>query len=354
MHVYFGLGLDGRACLPGITESEATFGKSIVGPLGMLHLLETAAGTVGPEIRDIQRMLNYLRALQAVNSPARFFHASLKTDPLAVARHLLNVRDELKMSGWNGNAVSQNQRLHDFAAIESAAKEISGIPDRLVRAIERFKECDTTSLASVDLVDSLEHFPELWRQAIELLKAKKSKITNLKIDFNEEPHSGDLGSVRKSLAFSSVAAPKGDGTFRVLVGQDPWQAARWMVAWLANQGEDISQSVIIAPSRYRRILAAAFAERQIPFGDDGGTPSIARPAVQVLVLSLALAWAPKDPKAALALLLLPISPIPRAMAFRLAGGWYRRGGDRSWGAYRSMHAPILNPNLQGCRGRLRR
>lgn len=318
MHIYFGLGLDGRAWLPEITESEAVLGKTVVGQLGFLRLLETSVGTQGPETRDVQRMLNYLRAIQAVNTPDRFFHASLATDPLAVARHLLTVRDELKISGWSGKEDPKVGRLQDFEAVELAAKDIEGIPDRLARAIQRLEISSSVSFHSLDLVDPMDHFPKLWQNAIKVLKAKGVKISHFNSSFDQERTETDLEASRQVLARGKSAPPQGDGTLRVLIGQDPWQAARWAAAWLAGRRKELSRTVLVAPDRYKRILAAAFEERGIPFGDDNGTPSIARPSVQVLVLSLALAWVPKNPRAALAMLLLPVSPIPRAIAFRLA------------------------------------
>lgn len=316
MHVWFGNGLDGRSWLPTVTEADAVLGRVVVGPMGFLRLLESAVGTVGPEVRDIQRMLNYLRALQATNSPTRFYHASLSTDPLAVARHLLSIRDELKTSGWSGKDVAGVARMSDFAAIEAIAKEIDGMPDRLERMTKRLEAYQSLPFEKLYLVDPPGHFPKSWRRVFEILATKKVSVEPFKIELAKAD--ADLGSAKRLLAGEKSEPAKGDGSFRILMAQDPWQAARWTAAWLAASGSEFEKTVFVVPERYQRILAAAFHERGISFGDDNRSPSVARPSVQVLVLALALAWAPKSPRMALSLLLLPSSPIPRAVAFRLA------------------------------------
>ncbi|MGZ6371634.1 MAG: PD-(D/E)XK nuclease family protein, partial [Bdellovibrionota bacterium] len=220
--------------------------------------------------------------------------------------HLLTIRDELVASGWDRRAsVSGHARLTDLAAAENS-DSFHGDSDRLVRLRDRLLQLTSSPITHLTLVDEPKSFPKVWREILEQLEKLGTKVERHPLKF--APAKGDLGSIQTG----KPGAPKSDGSFRLLQAQDPWQAARWTTSWLIAQKHLApSETLIIAPERYRRILAAAFVERGVPFGAEAGSASYARPALQVLLLSLALAWSPKDPHSALSLMLLPASPIPK-------------------------------------------
>jgi RecB family exonuclease len=105
---------------------------------------------------------------------------------------------------------------------------------------------------------------------------------------------------------------------RFVTARDPWESARIAAAWVASQPKDtLPNLVVICPPRNRGILKTAFEARGIPFGGDHSEVSYARPSLQVLILALNLAWAPKDPALALALITSERSPVPGKLRRKL-------------------------------------
>src|SRR4051794_21477040 len=105
MHVVFGRDLDGGSYPEIVGSGTARLGAAIVGPLGVASLLETQLGLGGPEVVPAVRMAQYLARLRTIVEPGVFFEASFEADAWATARCLLEWRDTLVASGWNGKAI---------------------------------------------------------------------------------------------------------------------------------------------------------------------------------------------------------------------------------------------------------
>ena len=158
MKITFGLLLDGEHGW----RPANRLGEPILGPLGLLNLLETRLGLLRAECAHAQRVTQYRECLKRCDTANRFYHASFGIDPIGVSASLLSWRDAWYLHGWNGEAPSgAGIRIADIAAVETAARSllVPSIGERLVRVAE-FLSRQQSKIEGVELVDPMEAFLE--------------------------------------------------------------------------------------------------------------------------------------------------------------------------------------------------
>ncbi len=77
--ITFGLHLDGQRPRP----AANALGVSLVGPLGLLNILETQLGLLALRPSQAERIVQYQDCLHRLDSEQRFYHRSFATDPWA-------------------------------------------------------------------------------------------------------------------------------------------------------------------------------------------------------------------------------------------------------------------------------
>ena len=114
MKVTFGASLDARQG----PSARSFFDEPLVGPMGLLGLLETYLGLAASEVRVARRVAIYLGALQQADAvQPRFYRASLQADGFGTAARLLDWRDTWMLGGWAGQAGDgAPPRIADLAA----------------------------------------------------------------------------------------------------------------------------------------------------------------------------------------------------------------------------------------------
>lgn len=307
--IILGRYLDGERA----TEAQNTMGKSVVGPLGMLSLLETQLGLLRLQPAISERIVQYADCLRELDTPTRFYSQSFDTDPLGTAACLLDWRDHWMLNGWTGSVLSHAPaRLQDMAAVEalSGSKVSPGIGQRL-QAVESALQCRTPDIERVEVVEPLETWPRRWRAVFEALPV--AQLAPL-----EPAGQGFLGRLQQQLKAvargekPAQCAWKDDGTVCVVQAETPTLAAHWLATELA---QEVSTLMVCAGegARLDSHLAASNLPRQ------GLTEtSEFRPALQVLPLGLDLLWDPLNFVALLQFLTHPVCPIPGHARWRLA------------------------------------
>lgn len=275
----------------------AIVGQVALGELGLIDLYETQLGIKQPESLSYKRKIDFLNALKSADNKNRFYSESLIVDPMAVAEHLLHLRDNLIESGWDKKPISGFQKISDLSEVEKSFNNHTGKADRLIKISEALSKVDLP--ISVKVMDDLKILPMIWKKILsKSSEVKLEKAPDLK---------NDLGKFLKLRKTESKA--DGDGSLRILIGRDPWESARFLSALLYQIPKtDWSKTVIIAPEKHRGILMNAMIAQGIPFGGNYTEVSYSRPALQILILALALNWEPKDPIVALSLLTIKGSP----------------------------------------------
>jgi len=291
----------------------ATVGKAALGDLGLLDLLETQLGLKQPESISYQRKIDYLQALRRTDAKPRFYSESLKTDPMAVTEHLLELRDALIESGWQKNQVGKLVKINDLAEVEKVFLNKTGKADRLVLVCEELSKRSTfEAISSVTVFNAEDSLSFTWKIILkDILPKLDVKVSFFKADFKAQSDpKTDLGKLLTLRQKESQ--PEADGSFTLLTGRDPWESARYVTAYLKTlPQEELAKTVILAPEKHRGILMSAMISQGIPYGGNHAEVSYARPALQILILALALTWEPKDPSVALSLLTTEGSPVPR-------------------------------------------
>jgi len=252
-------------------------------------------GLSGPQVTSVERITTYKRKIEAAGA-GRFWSKSFELDPWSSTRELLGWRDELIEAGWRSGLGRERMRLADIAAVEEAGPVLpAGAPDRLRAVIKALGEKPTLPLQSIRLVDERKLFPGGWRAMLDALEGCGVGVTQLPAP---APPSLD------------------DGRLTLLVADTELVAVEALAAWLAAEGGD-NQGLVFILGKDTTLLDHALAKAGLPrLGYS--PPSSCRSLLQILPLTFGLAWEPPDPGRLLDFLLLPVSPLPRPVAKRLA------------------------------------
>ena len=319
MKLVFGLAADSRVFPDFPGSSSAVLSEAVVGPKGLMNILETQLGLTGASKSEAVRIAAYTSKLLAAltERPAAFYKASIDRDAWATAELLLKWRDELVLSGWSRSPVGSS-RIDDLAAAEAISTELpSGFADRLTALLEALKAKPKVDVAEICLVDDRASLPGHIGDLLDALVDCGVPVTQLPI---RQPAStgGDLAIASQFLTQAKPDAMSGDGSFVMVHADTALLAAEAVAEWLAADTEAaLNDTVIVAPDGDTALLDQALKARSLPaLGQSALSPW--RGALQVLPLAFAIAWRPFNPKPLLDLLLLPRPPIGRVAARNLA------------------------------------
>jgi len=314
MQIILGYMLDGGSYPDALGDADAVSGKVVVGPMGLLSILETRLGLKEPSTHPAVRIGQYLARLKTADDGKRFYSKSFEADAWATANALLGWRDALVFGGWDGKAIQgMSARLVDLVDVESLEQPAlsPGIGERLQRVVSALEGATAGHLgiSSLNLVEPEQEWPLPWRNVFQTLSLAGVSRKALKPDMAEAP--GDLGLLQS--AFQTKNRPRktasGDGSLLLIAGQTEAEAAEALAQWLAADSE-ANKDVLIIKGMGSRLLDEALHARGLPrLGSDSG--SRWRAALQVLLLAIKNAWLPVNPQLLLEILTSPSSPIPR-------------------------------------------
>lgn len=319
-HIRFGLSIDSGA---GVHFSAAV-GRSALGPLGLLNVLETHLGLLRAPVSQSERVVQMRQCLRAAMTAPRFYARSFETDELGSAATLLGWRDLWFEHGWSGtlaagSGASAGSRLADMVAVESLASSAvaPGLGQRLADVASALQH-RRPQVERIELLDPLADFPLAWRRVLQHLPVAYASMA--------EP-AGRSGTMLRDLqdalcqARDGERAPRlawrGDGTLRIVRAETVLGAAQWQAMQMRQRH---ASHVAVAPSGGSLLDAALSAADRPRLGLAGA--STLRPALQLVPLAMQLLWAPLDFSALLQFLTHPLHPIypmaRRRIAERLA------------------------------------
>jgi ATP-dependent helicase/nuclease subunit B len=317
LRIVFGERLDGGAWP--LVPDGAALGTAVVGPLGLLSLVETSAGLGGPSIPAARRIAVMRHRLARLAERPCFWNDSFVVDPWAVARELLAWRDELVEAGWTAHAiVDPPPRLADLAALEACDGPAlpSGLADRLVAAAQVFGADLEHPISEVFVIDDKATLAAGIARLLDRMAAHGVAVSYLAASTGACASSAsDLARVQSWLSAGKMKPLTGDGTFVLLRGMSEGMEAEAVADWLQSGTNDAATVVVLGqPSG---MLDGAMRRRGLPqFGHLDASPL--RGAIQVLSLAFAVRWRPFDPSPLLDLLTLPQSPVPASVGAILA------------------------------------
>ncbi len=311
MKLVFGLGADGRIW-PETAEAAGDLDDAVVGPHGLVGLIQSQLGLGGPIISHPSRVAAWLSKVRAAGS-GRFWAQSFDKDPWSTAETLLDWRDALMDGGWTGQRVGA-ARIDDLADAGHAGAPLPpGLADRLALAALSIADRPGLRIASLALIEPRDLAPPAIARLLDALEAAGVEIIPPSAPTLAAAGS-DLRRVQDALAGGGRDALTGDGSLVVIQSDTAVMAAETVADWLASGPAD---AVILAPDGDTALLDRALKARGLPaLGLSGASPW--RGALQVLPLAFATAWQPFDARALLDLMMLPRPPISRWAARRLA------------------------------------
>ncbi|MGD1038539.1 MAG: PD-(D/E)XK nuclease family protein [Roseiarcus sp.] len=292
---------------------DAVLDQAVVGPNGLLDCVETMLGLGRPGVANVTRIAVYRRKIEAAGG-SRFWSESFALDPWSSARELLRWRDDLIEAGWRPGLGGERRRLADLAAAETAGPALPpGRADRLCMVLAALDAGAGVRLRSLALVDARDALPAGWRALIDALERRGVTISEIAKPTTVTSVDSDLDRIAAGERNGPI---RGDGSFTLLVADTELTAAEALAGWLAADGEGNSEVVFVA-SDDATLLDDALADYGLPrLGAAPASPH--RALLQVLPLAFSLAWSPPDPNRLLDFFLLPMNPLGRFAAKRLA------------------------------------
>ncbi|MDM7999026.1 MAG: hypothetical protein QUS33_03250, partial [Dehalococcoidia bacterium] len=188
----------------------------------LLAAFETQLGLAVPNAKEVLRAVGLLTRLGVEGA---FWAESAPKDPLATALKLLRWNEELRLAGWQGQAVSP--RLGQLAKLmEGTEPGVAGRTARVIEALE-VQEVDLDRIELLGMVRS--ELPVLFRRLLDALEAKGTVVSETSLEY--ATGLGDLAG-----CLEEGYAPAGTGELSMIRPQGSLGAADMVAAWLAGPG----------------------------------------------------------------------------------------------------------------------
>jgi len=315
MRIIFGYELDSDSFPDALGQEMACQGTAVLGPHGLLGVVETSLGLSGVRVPQAVRIGQCLKRLREIDDGRRFYSQSLQVDAWSVAKQFLTWRDELVMAGWQrGVPKGARPRLQDIATVEQFhhLELVPGIGDRLNNVIDALDSRRKLDLQLIQLVEPRLFLPLSWGRLLDaLLKCgvRVEEVETTIFDFIQQD-SSDLNLLQRGLQGErpDSGSIRVDGSLAILRGANEYEVSEALASWLEVH-RDLSE-VLIIKGNGSVVLNDALHAHNLP-GLGSESRSRWRTAMQVLPLILGNYWGPFDPQKLLEILTLPKSPIPR-------------------------------------------
>lgn len=330
MDLVFGLWADGGASPDHGGAAGGALGQPVVGPGGLVDVLETALGLGGPRCAQVVRIAALQSTLEGLEGTF-FWSRSLAMDPWATARTVLGWRDELVGLGWRAESAWVARRLADLATASLASTSLArGLPDRFEAVLCALDSAVATPLACIRLIDSSELLPSPVRRVVERLRDLGCVIEEVANAAAADPATS-LGQLQRWMIEGTVPDSGKDGTVTMATAATEPLAAEILGQWFA--GQRAGDIALVAQDGDTDLLDHGLSGSGQPRAGRSRS-SIHRGSLQLLLLAFKCSWAPFDPQALMELLIFPGSPVPSRAAWRLASALEQAPGRGSadWAA----------------------
>ncbi|WP_037537420.1 PD-(D/E)XK nuclease family protein [Sphingomonas sp. PR090111-T3T-6A] len=316
MDIVFGLYADGGASPDHGGDGHGTLGAPVVGPHGLLDIVETNVGLSEPPAAFLVRIAAWQAALAAAGTD-RFWSASLAVDGWSSARTLLAWRDMLVEAGWSASDDWPAGRIADLAAAERLADDMpAGVADRLRRILPRIRPTIAGTIRRVRLIDPKPLHSIGWRNLLDALEAAGVVIESMPVTPAAAAGTA-LGQMQRWMMGDSAAPTVPDGSITLASAASGLLAADIIGQWARVAADRDGVMALIAQDGDSQLLDHGLATaRQPRAGRSRRSPH--RGTLQLLLLGFKISWAPFDPHALMELLLFANSPIAGRVAGRLA------------------------------------
>ena len=316
------------------------------GPETLLRWLETQLGLPVAGFHQADRITEYAAALDTLGESV--FTESMAADRWATASELLARRDELMLAGWD--ELDSESLPHIVRELARAASGMTfvfpGEATRLQKIVQALESGQTLPPHSCYLFDPAENWPASWCDVLARLNtAEPAPITPA------GPADSSLHIAQSVLSGAEIVNIEQDHSFRFALTRSQSAAVEFVVGTLASAPGKLSSTVICCEDDDLASRLDACLNRIGLPTTGASTWARAHPVLQILPLSVALCWEPVDPQSLLDFLCLPISPLARKAASRLANALTQEPGLGS-GIWESVIVELCSPE-NDANGKLR-
>jgi hypothetical protein len=319
MEILFGQLLDQKKYIDyDIPENQTSFNKAVVGPLGLLSILERDLGLSGDYMDAMFRVTWYSVALKEhlVTESDAFYAKAFSSDEMGVARDLLTWRDDLVMLGWKKlQEKDQPSRLKTLAQVEELFIDRYfhyGVADRWQDVLSHLPEDPGKLNCRIQVIDDPNLIHPFFQRLFEKL-AGSIEYTDHKSQVLIREN--NLGLVKKLLMgmkpdVKHLNPVSSDNSITILKVKDNYLSAEL----LANQVRQGFHPVVINPDN--NIVDYFLTANGLPASGSELTNS--NPLIiQLFKLAAVSLINPLNVYNLLSLLQSPYSPIPRSLASTL-------------------------------------
>lgn len=320
MKIYFGLQFD-EAVYPQKIGTEG--GRHYFGPQGLLFMLESHLGLIGhPTDNEHIRIEQFRQAIKkhlAVH-PNTFYTHSFTADQLATAARLLQLRDQLKLAGWDFMSEATTPvRLKTIAEIEALIQDsekglAAGFADRFIHILTQLK-VRKHPIKALFHNEPLNILPSHYRRLFEILETQEiavKAISDISIKGETNLDLFKTFLLRKNKGKQTKLIE--DGSLFVLKAKRETEAATFVAKLLKANAN--TQPICLIPEKNRALDNAVLQEGLPSFGILSA--SLARPSLQILKLAPAFLWHPIDPYKVMEFVSLSLKPLDNDLADEIA------------------------------------
>lgn len=307
MKIYLGIDLDSSHYPPIAPEGEGLIGVDAMNPSKFLDYLELRLGYSGFYEEESTRVEEYRVLLKnyILKNPNAFFKSSFEKDPLAVAKHLLSLRDELYLHGLVFSLSSSPVgRLIQLIEIEMNSRISAGKGERFRSILQDINRISDE--IEIVLIDPIEHFPRYFQNLLRNFK----QIQTFCAKKTSSPH--DLSLFKKALAGEKVTETLiGDESLNIYFYKNEYALSRAFPQILKNN----PASVIYSPTE-THLLDESLAMSGLPtLGSK--LESSQRPLLELIKLIPIFLFNPIDPQKLMEFFLIPDGPINKRLSMNL-------------------------------------
>ena len=210
-----------------LSTGEGRWNESIVGPSGLLNILEKHLGLSGIFEGHQLRIEKFRLALGEF--PSGFFSRSFSVDPLSVSKTVLKMRDTLYLHGFDFKKVPKlPSRLADLCAVEKKVSLEAGVAERWRRVFE--SGSDFSFLDEVHILGNETELSYPMRMIVELLSKADIKVT-----WEKTSKTSSKGDLKKFIDIitngKSNQVASGDGSLILLKGSQ-YEIDRYLSKYL--------------------------------------------------------------------------------------------------------------------------
>lgn len=299
---------------------RGTIGSAVWSPAELLRDLELRLGMGFDTAPGALRVATWAERMARLAPRDRFYSRSFEVDPLGTARAVLELRDLLIGSEWNGQSIPDGgprlDAIRELETLEGAALPL-GPTDRVTAVARALERCAARFYGVLELAEPRELWPMRWQAVFRTLERAGTRLTANVVSLPGAAPETDLGRVQTALRLGPLPRAdvfRGDGSFVRLTAETSWEAARATAAVLA--GLPAERTVVIRENEVSALDNALAVHGLRPQGWRSRSPW--RAALQVLPLALELTFEPKDPYRVLELLTLPVGPFQGRSGHHLA------------------------------------